>query len=308
VEIRVVANGCTDATAAVAASSFVDYYGSRSEVATFVHDLRQAGKANAWNYLVHEAANRLTEFIFLVDADIRIPDRECLAHLLQALRGASEAHVAVDEPRKDLQEGVPRKLLERFILAGSGTAYEVGSSICGQLYCARFGFLKNIMLPLGLPGEDGYLNAVVRTSNFQMSDDPRRIVFANNAFHVFESDKTIGSVFRHNLRLTIGTAINILLFDFYHANADVTADLSNYVRNMNETNPKWINRLIESKKGRFSLVGRAFLTNRIKRLSALPLRSQLRRGPKYAIGVLFDLVLYIVANRLMRKGVGAGFW
>ena len=46
-------------------------------------------------------------------------------------------------------------------------------------------------MPIGLPGEDGFLRAMILTSNFTKEENLDRLVFVEGARHIFESERTI---------------------------------------------------------------------------------------------------------------------
>jgi glycosyltransferase involved in cell wall biosynthesis len=307
---HVVANGCTDETVSVATSAFGALPFLRSNVTVTIHDLPRPGKSGAWNEFVHRLASQSTDFVFLLDADIRIPERTTLSRVLASLRASHTACVAVDESVKDLSLAPRKTLIERIILAASGTAYDTRTAIAGALYCARFEVLKRIWMPVGLPGEDGFLRAMILTANF--SDDERleRLVFVEGARHIFESERTIRGVFRHNVRLTIGTAINILLFHHLRACLKTDKDIGSYIRRRNESDPNWVNDLIreEIRQGRYFLTNSNFIWKRWFRLRSFPISQQIRKAPIFVLGFVFDVALLIYGNVLMRKGVGAGYW
>src|SRR5262245_43869608 len=81
-QIHVVANGCTDDTVRVAKASLTAPAFSRENITTFVHDLPRPGKSNAWNEFVHSFVAPATDFAFLLDADIRIPESTTLQLVL----------------------------------------------------------------------------------------------------------------------------------------------------------------------------------------------------------------------------------
>src|SRR5436305_1823880 len=85
IEIHVVANGCTDATVTVSRDALGAEAFRRGNVTTLVHSLPIAGKSNAWNELIHNFASSGTEFAFLLDADVRVPESACLLRMLEAL-------------------------------------------------------------------------------------------------------------------------------------------------------------------------------------------------------------------------------
>jgi glycosyltransferase involved in cell wall biosynthesis len=307
---HVVANGCTDETTSVATGAFRALPFQRSNVTVTIHDLPRPGKSRAWNDFVHGLASQRTDFAFLLDADIRLPEKTTLSRVLASLRASHTARVAVDESVTDLSLAPRKTLIERIILASSGTAHNTRTAICGQLYCARFEILKRIWMPIGLPGEDGFLRAMILTANF--SDDERleRLVFVEGARHIFESERTIRGVFRHNVRLAIGTAINILLFHHVRACLKVDKDIGSYIRRKNESDPNWVNELIrdEIRQGRYFLTNSNFVWKRWSRLRSFPISQQIRKAPIFVLGFLFDVALLVHANVLMRKGVGAGYW
>src|SRR5262249_49643527 len=122
-QIHVVANGCTDDTVRVANASLAAPGFLRENIKTFVHDLPRPGKSNAWNEFVHTFASPATDFAFLLDADILIPEATTLQLVLDKLAESKTACVAVDESVKDLSETAPKTVAERIILAASGTGY-----------------------------------------------------------------------------------------------------------------------------------------------------------------------------------------
>src|SRR4051794_987210 len=97
IQIHIIANGCTDSTAAVATHALADPSFERDHLRSFVHELSRAGKSNAWNELVHFIASAKTDFIFLLDADIRIPDDNSLELVFKRLAGSKAAVAAIDE-------------------------------------------------------------------------------------------------------------------------------------------------------------------------------------------------------------------
>ena len=215
IAIHVVANGCTDSTVSVSKTAFTANPFQRKNITIFVHDLPRPGKSNAWNEFIHRLASPKTDYVFCLDADIRIPEATTLQLVFDKLVASKTACVAIDKSVKDLSLTTHKTITERIILAGSGTAYNTRAAIAGALYCVRFDVVKDIWMPIGLPGEDGFLRAMILTSNFTKEENLDRLVFVEGARHIFESEHTIAGVFRHNVRLAIGTAINILLFNHF---------------------------------------------------------------------------------------------
>jgi glycosyltransferase involved in cell wall biosynthesis len=304
VEISVIANGCTDATASVAREAMRGGAFERAKVA--VHEIERAGKSNAWNEFVHAIVSPNVDFVFFLDGDIRIPDRDGLRTVLAALRESPTAVVAVDRSVKDLDLERPKRLTEWLIQRASGTANDTSKAIAGAFYCVRYSEIRSIWMPIGLPGEDGFLRAMLLTSSFSHDERLERHLFVPEVYHVFESLRDARSVIRHNVRLAIGTAINILLFYHLRERGSQGADLGAYIRARNEQDPGWVNGLVKQwlETHYFPLQPR-FLARRLR-------EPRNWRSPKAVViatfGTVFDLVVFAKATRLMRRGVGAGFW
>jgi len=309
-QIHIVANGCVDATVRVAKEALFDDSFRKKNITTFVHNIQQSGKSNAWNQLIHTFVSPNTEFIFLLDADIRIPEDTTLQLLLDGLVRSEIARVAVDSSVKDLSLTASKSLQEWVIVNASGTAHDARKALAGGLYCARFDVLKGIWMPIGLPGEDGFLRAMILTSNFTEDENSDRLIFVEGARHIFESEKNIRDVFHHNIRLAIGTGINVLLFKHFRQCLSKDADVVDYIRKRNAADPNWINEIIASRigQGRYLLMDKSFIFRRLKWLRTLSVYDQLRKFPIVLLGSIFDLALFFTANYLMRKGVGAGYW
>ncbi len=309
-EIHVVANGCDDSTVPVSHHELRQPAFVRENVRIFVHDLKVAGKSNAWNEFVHILAPSDTDYVFLLDADIRIPESTTLSLVLSTLMAKQAAVVAVDESVKDLSLETPRTVAEWLIKAGTGTANDTRVAIAGALYCARFPELQRIWMPTGLPGEDGFLLAMVLTSQFSKPEDFGRLVFVEGARHIFESERTWSGVFRHNVRLAIGTQINILLFHHLREQLKNGVAIAEYIKARNARSSTWVNDLVEKKMatGARLVIEPALFLRRYRRLRQLPLERQARGLPMLIIGTLFDALVFARANSLLRAGKGAGFW
>jgi glycosyltransferase involved in cell wall biosynthesis len=310
IEIHLVANGCTDKTVAVAQAAFANEAFARPNIRPFVHELHEPGKSNAWNHLIHKYASAQSDYIILLDADIRLPEATALSLLFESLASSKSAVVAVDLSVKDLALKSGLTLVERLILKASGTAHDTRTALAGGCYCAKLSALREIWMPIGLPGEDGFLRAMLLTSSFTAEEDLERLLFVPSARHIFESERRIGDVLRHNVRLAIGTAINVLLFEHFRAHPRDARALSAYIREQNRTDPKWVNKLIADQKraNRYFVMPTSIIWRRPKLFATFQFVDQVTKAPIFLMGFVFDLAIYLIANRLMRRGAGAGFW
>jgi glycosyltransferase involved in cell wall biosynthesis len=304
IAIVVVANGCSDRTAEVARVRFGD--GRFAGVSTAVHELEKPGKSNAWNELVHSIASEGTDFLFFLDGDIRIPSENSMLLVVRALIDSSQAVVAVDRSVKDLELEHPKRFSEWLIKKGTGTANDTRQAIAGAFYCVRYSAVAGIWLPIGLPGEDGFLRAMLLTSSFSHDEDMSLHVFVQNACHVFESLRDARSVIRHNVRLAIGTAINIALFGELRRVRAAGEDVAEYIRRRNQVDPAWVNELIARRlKTTYFPLQPRFLLRRLQQPRSW---SSVRAFAVAVFGTAFDAVVFFEATRMMRRGTGAGHW
>lgn len=304
--VAILANGCSDDTAAVARSRFETAPFRDLRLGASVREIAFAGKSNAWNEFVHSAVPAGTDLVFFIDADIRIPNPEALELMARRLISSSKAVVAVDRSVKDLELETPKSITERLIKAGTGTAHDVTTAIAGALYCVRYLEAKKLWLPIGLPGEDGFVRAMLLTSGFEHEERLERHLFVPEAHHVFESLRSAKAVQHHNVRLAIGTAINILLFHHLRSIQRPGTDLADYIRGRNNEDPEWINSLVRERlqESYFPLEPR-WLLRRLRQGSRI---KSLRRLAIMLMGLIFDLSVFLKATVLMRRGAGAGYW
>jgi glycosyltransferase involved in cell wall biosynthesis len=305
VRLHVVANGCTDGT--------VDHVRSlvlRPSIATtisdaHVHDVERRGKANAWNLLIHQLVDPTTSFVVMIDADIRIPEIDSCELVINRLIERPDVMVAIDRVVSDLSLLERPSVLDRVLLAATGTEHDSANSITGHFYCGRLDVLRSIRLPSGIIGEDGYLRAMVLTSNLAVDEDFARLSLVSEARHVYASEKELRSVFHHQVRQTMGTITNIVLFGHLRSVDAHEPDLAAYVDRRNVQDPAWLPDMVAQDwphnvgKG----TRRRFL---LRRFSGS--KFGLIQTPLRVVLTLIDLVTYTRAMQKIRSGRAAGFW
>jgi len=245
VQIHVVANGCTDDTAAVAQGC--DTLFRREGIRLKVHDIQPGGKSRAWNRTVHEFMDGCpSEFVFL-DADIQFVNEQVLSLLVERLRSEPEASACAGYPVKDVSSKERKNLLDRLSLRISKQSRHV-NAISGQLYAARGDCLREIWLPDETPGEDGFLNAMMTTSGFTRPPTGKEIVASDKPTHYFHAHHP-SEFIPHERRLIVGTVINCWIFEHLWS-LELTSPAGQLIRDWNRDEPDWVEKLIRRRAGK----------------------------------------------------------
>nr|WP_205911779.1 glycosyl transferase group 2 family protein [Rhodobacter sp. SGA-6-6] len=285
--LLVLANGCTDDTAARARAAGAE-----------VVDLPEGGKSRTWNRFTHDLSRPEADLLVFADADISLPEKDALARLIAGLAARPGLWVLNSQPVKDTALRGPRTLVERLALKASGGLDDWKTAICGQLYAMPAARARRFRLPIGLPVEDGFLRAMVLTDGLTGPEDLTRIDGAEGVRHVYASETTLRGLIRHQERIVIGSAINAVLFAHLRAAPDPAAETARLA-----TDPAALPQVLRAGLPRLphGYVPFHFL---FKRLS----RARLSRLPVALMGFGFDAIVYLRAQIRMARGTGAGFW
>lgn len=312
-EVVVVPNGCSDQTAVVSSRALREQLAARSDVqiSARVEELPEAGKSNAWNRYVHELSDPAAELIVMLDADIEFAQAQTLSNTVRVLLTEPGALAAVDLPLKDAWKKPKKTLLERISIAGSQQAMAGPAALSGQFFCARARVLRLIWMPKGMSVEDGYLNAMIRTECMLSKEDAGRILRAPAASHYYETLTDLRSIFRHELRLVMGTALNCyLMWDFLLFATDPTGPGAGVLlRNLLDKDPLWYERFVANavRVRGWWVLPRGMLFRRFDGLSKRS-RGRVLGMAVACVGFMLDLPIFLVANRRLKRGRSIGFW
>ena len=293
INLVVVANGCTDNTAAAADRFLAKCSVERSNVDFSAQLLERGDKANAWNVFVHELSPANADVLVLLDADIEFASKTVLETLLAGFEKDEQAKAVTDVPtaRIDRSVGLLAALASRI---GTKTGDSINQhAIAGSCYAARASVLRGIVIPPGLPVEDGFVRACVVTGGFKHPDISTYVRVEPTVRHYYTPAATLSGVFHHQVRLTLGSLINSVLFDTLWREASAGDTVATVVRRHLENDPKWVSGLLADhvqKRGRW-VIPKRFVFRRIERLRSLPITSRLRKWPLTLITTAFDVVV-----------------
>lgn len=311
-EIVIVPNGCTDDTGSVARMALSEYTSGKNNISYRVVDVEEAGKSNAWNLYVHEFSNIDADFLILMDADIEFGNIDTIKNTLAKLIDTPTADVSVDLPLKSFHKKDKKTIFESISAKFSGYKFDGPPGIAGSFYCARVAVLRNIWMPKGLSGEDGFLRAMVITNLFRSEIDFDRVVRARNAEHYYDPETKLKKILRHQLRLIIGTSLNCFLtWDALFFMTDPEGSGAGVlIKNNIDKDGDWYKKFIENSiqtRG-FWVLPRGMIFSRFKKAKE---KSGLNKAIYlFVVSALFvvEMPLYWVANRKIKSMRAIGFW
>lgn len=311
VEVIVVPNGCSDATAerAVAALQQGSLSLPEGGLSWRVETVAEPGKVNAWNLFVHRFSHPQADYICLMDADILLGHPDTLANMVRALEEDDHAAVAVDLPCKHIATKARKSLADRLSLAVSGMTQAAPGQLTGQLYCARGPVLRRVHMPLGLLVEDGFLKQMLCTDLMRKPCDNSRVVRAPEATHVFEAYTGVKDVFLNQRRQQIGHAVYTYLRDYLRERVG-EKDAGQIIAENHACDPDWFRALIRERvqQGGWWVMYPGAFSVRWRRLRALSPWQAVVRLPVALAAFLLDGVVLVAANRRLRSGQLAGVW
>ncbi|HWQ91639.1 MAG TPA: glycosyltransferase [Clostridia bacterium] len=311
-EIVCVANGCTDATVAVATktfSSLLAQHTHRDHIIARVADLSERGKVHAWNQFVHSISARESRFLFLMDADIIIHRPQTLANMLQTLEQDQQASVSVDRPCKHLEFQARKSCRDRLSLAAAQMTTAAPAQLCGQLYCMRSDIARSIYLPRDLSAcEDGLIKVLVCTDLLTQPVNPGRIQLAPDAAHTFEAYTSPADILKNQKRQTIGQTLIHILVDQHLKRLSLPEriNLAETLRNREASDPHWLRKLTAEHLRQTRYFWRLYpglVRHRFTRLKTLPPLKRLACLPAAAAGSCAGLAAAFLASRHLKRGL-----
>ncbi len=303
-EIVVLPNGCCDQTASVAAAALHELFNELPGVTARVENLPEPGKSRTWNRYVHGLADPSADLLFFMDGDIELVGAATLRAMADALTNQPEAHASVDVILKDLAFKQNLSAREKMSLAASELTRSGPPKLAGSLYAVRGAVARGIWLPVGLLVEDGFLKAMLCTDNFTRPDQPARLVRAEKAAHTFEAVTRPGTLFRHEIRLLVGSALNFIVFEELERQVAATGlDGGRLIGQWNRDDPEWFARLVDETltRRRGFLAPTGFILLPLRQLRQMARGRAVKRLPAALLRAGFNLAAAVAAHRQLKR-------
>lgn len=302
IRVFVLANGCTDKTIEISKTT-KNHLKNSSYIE--IHEFESSGKSRTWNLFTHGVSRRNSNALIFLDADIEIPDPTTLRRLVELLENGQELFAATSRPVKDIvQYPVNLSYTDRLIAMAGGTLNDWKTSICGQLYALKTDVARRFHLPIGLPVEDGFICAMVVTHVWTSRPMYHRITGDIDIYHIYKSERSFVNLVNHQTRIVIGSSINSVLFDVL---CRVDPDLIPQMLKNASRDPDWLADVLKSElpKLKSGWVPWHFLTKRIARFRD---QKSIKMRIIIIFAFFFDLIIFIIAQFKMSRGVGSGHW
>ena len=304
-DIVVVANGCTDQTAA-RARAFEPLLADRPHIALHVFDLPVGGKSRSWNRAVHEFADQNADMLLFLDSDIELQGDDVFARLADRLTGDSRAVACTGYPMKAVARKAEPGLIDRFSLLMSRQTRHAGA-LNGSLYLMRGQAARGIWLPDDTPGEDGFLNAMVKTNGFSAPPEAGRVQQVEEVSQYFHAHSP-GEFIGHERRMFVGTIINRWMFEHMWS-LKLSEPAGAKIDQWNRENPHWVEEIIErNSRGRSWLIPHEMVFGRFRSPRVIGWLRFIVRLPVAVAATLLTIPPAIMANKILKQKGAASHW
>jgi len=307
VQCHLLVNGCSDSTAVKAEENIMNLCADIKEKFC-LHVLEEGGKSRTWNFFVHDILEEETEYTFFIDADIKLTNDNQLFSMLKLIVTSKSIDVVNSKPIKDISYNRKKLTFIEKLIVASSNKLDNSNAICGQLYLIKASKIRNISMPVGLPVEDGFLCAMIKTNLLTSPDTTSNIINDNTIFHVYESIVTVSELIEHQTRIVIGGAINKVIFDHINEFDNSVKYREIILKNISST-PDWLGLFLDNKLPMlpYGYVPFSFLLKRLTNFSKSQNKS-IMSILILSIGVCFDFLVYARASYKMSRGTAAGHW
>lgn len=305
IEVLVVPNGCTDNTPAVAEASRA-VFSSLGNVAFRVEELKQGGKSRSWNIAVHQLSDPAADYLVFLDGDIELAHDQVLERLFETLVSHPSLEVVSGKPTKESARKSDQNILERLSLSASEATGYV-NVINGSCYVAKAAPLRQVWLPNDLPGEDGFLNAVVTTEGFTAPHVVENVRQPAAPTH-FYAPETLSGFFHHERRIIVGTIINRWLIEHIRGMA-LGRHAGSWIRQQNEQDPDWVDEIVAKRAdGRIWVIPTEVFFHRLIKRPDQTHWAWIRDLPLRLLVFAATIPPVVGANRILKQKAASKTW
>lgn len=304
-EIFVVANACTDRTAAVARELFARMEREHAWSAAWravVIEIPEPGRSNAWNRFVHEFSAVEARYLVSMHADILLHHRDALVGLVTALERRRHVNAASGPRCEDVLFKERRTFWERLAVTAPPVGGNRGGEINGELVCLRADVARRIHLPPGLDaGFSRFVSQLVGTDFLTARFDPTRIAFPPDAAHICSAHINPREVVDCRKRAMIGqTAAHVLLDYLGSRSWRERGALVETLRSHEAADRQWLEKFIAAHVRRRCFFGSLFPGVLRMRRNTLPGWARVRQIPEACAGFALTVIACLRAHRLLR--------
>ncbi|WDE98546.1 glycosyltransferase family 2 protein [Lentisphaera profundi] len=309
IEMIIVANACSDNSAAIAEFLLREFKRLHLNFTYRVVSKEEPGKIAAWNDLIHLYSDPDYDYIICMDGDIIIQQNHNFSTLIDALERNSEALISSDLPIKDISLKAHKGLRNFTSLAFSKITQKGTSQLCGQLYCARADFLKQIYIPPEVLIDDTYIKFMACTGGLKHSVDDSKIISLRHISHIFEAYTGVKDYFNNQVRQTVGFSL-WRIFKEIIKNDLINDNAIQAVKKRALENPEWLKEemLIYFAQGKKWYIYSGALSVRFKRLTRLSFKGKLKMIIPVICAWLVDIAVVFVSNQKIKNSHLQSLW
>lgn len=302
IDIICVPNGSTDKTIENARDFFAFRFKEKNHLFSWqVQPIKIAGKANAWNTLVHHLASNQTDYFFILDGDITVDNPNTLLNMLDTAIKNPEADIVTDLPKKlIISKGI---IMKGLLSKSSEITSQTPAQLSGQLYCIKGKVARKIWIPMNLIVEDGFIKEWVTTNAFKNVPDISKIIRAEEASHTFVEYSSFTALYRHQMRQIIGQSTYYILKEWlqFYLELHPQTDIGELINKYNQLDSNWFLKMVNwYNKNRFWVVYPHSFSARFRRLKYIS-SHKLRLFFVSCLYFIFDIPILIHANFLLKR-------
>jgi glycosyltransferase involved in cell wall biosynthesis len=317
VEVIVVPNASTDKTATIAEEVLSESIPSHCAPAVCyrVEALKEPGKSNAWNQFVHRLSAPDADFLVLMDADIQFYEQDVLLKMFDSLLAHPDKWANTGYPLKSAVLKKNKNLLELISLEISKQSKVRFPQICGQLYMARADKLRQLALPVGFSGTDGFIAELICTNFFtQEYNASKMMLLLETPSHTFEAYTSPLSFIKHERQLTKAIMGHQWMYKHLQAIKEQSDQpLGEYIRTRNENEPDWVSSVYRANtykadQGWTWFIPAWLFFRRFKLFRNKSIIKRVILAPAVLFASVIDWFVFVLANHDLNRKAYQSYW